>query len=840
MNHSHRFLPLLPFIALLLGAPVSNAQDALRGKALYLNTNGAALSCGNAACHGVDPTRDMNSVLKGANRASEILNAITDEPQMRFLSAYVSNQNALDIAAYLANPNVSAVPAITVAPTSVTFAATYVGSASAITALTVSNSGTGNLVLSNISLSGTNAAEFRVETSSTCRAGSTLSAGASCRVNLTLRPTATGAKSSALTIAHNAAGATSSVPLTGSASLPPMPAITVSPAAITFPATTAGSASAVYSVTVANTGTAALVFSAISTAGTNANDFRIEPTSTCSVTTGVPPSASCRVDLTYRPTVLGLETASLVLTHNAAGGPSSVALNGTATAAAAPTIALSANSLSFGPQEVGTQSALRTITVTNVGTGVLNVSTLTPGGSHVADFSRSGSCQAGMSLPASGGNCTLVFSFAPTAVGTRTSNLTIASNNSGGNVTISLTGNATSNIPVATITPAALTFSTQQVGTSSTAQAITVSNSGGGRLVISSVAISGMHFTQSGNCMGASLAAGQVCMLNVVFAPSASGSLASTLTVAHGAAGSPLSVALAGVGTSLPVPVLEASPSPMAFPGMTAVGQPSSADSVVITNAGPGSLTLGTISTNSNEFMLVGGTTGGCAAAMVLPQGASCSVDIRFSPGAPGARAGGLSVISSGTPSPLTVALAGDASAVAAPEINSDKTALDFGSASVASAPLTQSLSLSNPGSTNLDVSAVSIGAPFALGSGGSCESPSFSLTPGESCLLEVLFAPSAAGSQSGTLSVVSNAGNLTVNLAGEALTAPTANQNVGSNGTPQNAGGGGALEPSALLLLLVLAIGIMARQRVSGGTSPFCGAQSIGYGSSRPRLSLT
>ena len=48
-----------------------------------------------------------------------------------------------------------------------------------------------------------------------------------------------------------------------------------------------------------------------------------------------------------------------------------------------------------------------------------------------------------MALAASGGNCTLVFSFAPTAVGTRTSNITIASNNSGGNVTISLTGNAT-------------------------------------------------------------------------------------------------------------------------------------------------------------------------------------------------------------------------------------------------------------------------------------------------------------------------------------------------------------------------------------------------------------
>ncbi|MEO8186271.1 MAG: choice-of-anchor D domain-containing protein [Burkholderiaceae bacterium] len=808
-----RVPPSVLLVALLFGTPLAKSQDALRGKALYVNTNGAPLSCADSACHGLDPTRNMNNILNGANNAPKIQSAIAQEPQMMFLSAYVSNQNAVDIAAYLANPNVAAVPAIAVAPTSVTFASTYVGSASAIAALTVSNSGTGNLVLSSLNLSGANAAEFRVETSSTCRAGSTLATGASCRVNLSFRPTTTGAKSSALTIAHNAAGATISVPLTGSASLPPMPAITVSPAAITFPATTAGSASAVYSVTVANTGTAALVFSAISTAGTNANDFRIEPASTCSVTTGVAPGASCRVELTFRPTVLGSETASLVFAHNAAGGPSSVALNGTATAAAAPTIALSANSLNFGPQEVGTQSALRTITVTNVGTGVLTITTLTAGGSHVADFSRSGSCQAGMSLAASGGNCTLVFSFAPTAVGTRTSNLTIASNNSGGNVTVSLAGNATTNIPVATITPAALTFSTQQVGTSSAAQAVTLGNSGGGRLVISSVAISGLHFTQSGNCVGASLAAGQVCLLSVVFVPSASGSLASTLMVAHGAAGSPLSVALAGVGTTLPVPVLEASPSPVAFPGTTAVGQPSSAESVIITNAGPGSLTLGAISTNSSEFVLAGGTTGGCAAAMIIAQGASCSVDVRFSPAAPGARTGGLSIASTGTPSPLIVALAGDASAVAAPEISSDKTTLDFGSASIASQSPTQPLSLSNTGSTNLDVSAVNVGAPFALAPGGTCGSSSFSLTPGESCVLQVLFAPSATGAQSGTLSLSSNAGTLTISLVGESFAAPPANQNVTAGATPMNAGGGGAFEPS-VLLLLILAITIVNHRR--------------------------
>ncbi len=279
---------------------------------------------------------------------------------MKFLTAYVSAQNELDLAAYLANPNVSATPGIALAPTSLTFAATYVGSASAITSVTVSNPGTANLILSGLSLSGTNSSEFRLEPTSTCTASSTLVPGASCRVNLTFRPTSTGAKSANLAISHNAATGTSLVPLSGSASPPPMPAITVSPAAITFPSTTAGGSSAVYSVTAANAGTAPLSFSAISTSGVNANDFRIEPTSTCSTASSVAPGGSCRVDLTFRPTVIGTLTASLVFAHNAPSGSSSVALNGVATVAPTPTIALSSNTLSFGPLEVGTQSSPQT------------------------------------------------------------------------------------------------------------------------------------------------------------------------------------------------------------------------------------------------------------------------------------------------------------------------------------------------------------------------------------------------------------------------------------------------------------------------------------------------
>ena len=786
----------------------------MRGKTLYRTTNGAPIPCADAACHDIDPTKDKSGILKGANNAALIHTAIVSKvAQMKFLTAYVSAQDELDMAAYIANPNVAATPSIAVAPASLTFASTYVGSASAVASVTVSNSGTANLVLSSLSLSGTNAAEFRLEPTSTCTGGSTLVPGASCRVNLTFRPTSTGAKAANLALAHNAAAGTTLVPVSGTASPAPTPSITVSPAAITFPSTTAGGSSAVYSVTAANTGTAALIFSAISTSGVNANDFKIEPTSTCSISASVAPGGSCRADLTFKPTVLGALTASLVFAHNAPSGTSSVALNGMATAAPTPTIALSASSLSFGPQEVGSQSALQTITVTNVGSAALNISALTAGGSHVTDFPRSGTCQSGMTLAATGGNCTLVFAFAPTAVGARSSNLTIASNNSGGNVTVSLSGSATTNVPVAFASPASLSFGTQQIGTSSASQQVTVSNTGGGRLSIASLAFSTAHFSQSGNCVAASLAAGQSCTVNVVFSPSASGSLTSTLSISHGAAGSPLNIALTGIGSTLPVPVVQASPSSAAFPGVTVVGQPSAIQSIIISSAGPGSVTLGTLATSTSEFVIAGGNSGNCAAGMIVAQGASCTIDVRFAPSAAGARTGTLSVASNGTPSLLPVALAGDATSVASPGISSDRNSLNFGPIPVAAQSAAQQVWLTNTGSTNLDVTAVSAGAPFALAPGGTCATTTFSLTPGQSCMLQVQFAPTASGSQSGTLSFTSNAGSLAVALTGEGVATVTANQNVASAGAPLNAGGGGGVGPG--WLVLILAIGMMARRRL-------------------------
>jgi hypothetical protein len=171
-----------------------------------------------------------------------------------------------------------------------------------------------------------------------------------------------------------------------------------------------------------------------------------------------------------------------------------------------------------------------------------------------------------------------------------------------------------------------------------------------------------------------------------------------------------------------------------------------------------------------------------------------------------------LSIASDGTPATLSVALAGDASGVAAAAISADRTTLAFGTVSVASRSQAQPLWLTNTGSTNLDVTAVSVNGPFALATGGTCASTSFTVAPGQACLLLVEFAPMASGAATGTLSIVSNAGTLSVALAGDGFAAPNAGRDVGAGGAPSNTGGGGTLGPDVLALLLALAA--LARYR--------------------------
>jgi hypothetical protein len=95
--------------------------------------------------------------------------------------------------------------------------------------------------------------------------------------------------------------------------------------------------------------------------------------------------------------------------------------------------------------------------------------------------------------------------------------------------------------------PTALSFAGQAVGSKSSAQTVTVTNSGTAAAAISSVSASG-PFAATNTC-GSSLAAGASCTASVTFSPTAAGAASGTLTVASNATDASLTVGLSGTGT---------------------------------------------------------------------------------------------------------------------------------------------------------------------------------------------------------------------------------------------------------------------------------------------------
>ena len=93
---------------------------------------------------------------------------------------------------------------------------------------------------------------------------------------------------------------------------------------------------------------------------------------------------------------------------------------------------------------------------------------------------------------------------------------------------VSLSG--TGAAPAVSLSPTSLTFASQTVGTSSTAQAVTLTNSGNAALSVTSVAVSGTNasdFAQTNTC-GQARSGGANCTISVTFTPIAAGTRTAT------------------------------------------------------------------------------------------------------------------------------------------------------------------------------------------------------------------------------------------------------------------------------------------------------------------------
>lgn len=690
------------------------------------------------------------------------------------------------------------------------FGTSDVGVEAASAVLTIAN-GRATAVtysLGNIGSSSTGV-DFWLDGENDCT-GRQIPAGGSCSMTLHFRPIASGARPLSFTIVVDSV--THTVNLSGDGRTPTVPLFTPATRTLTPSAvlnTTTGTAS----TTVTNTGTAPLNLSGVSLGGTYAGEYTFGASNTCSTGASIPAGGSCTLAINFSPTgsTAGTHAASVNFTHNASTSPESIALNGDATVAQVPRISVDVVTMPFDPTQVGTSRSL-TANVSNIGNAALSFTSLAVSGTHASDFTRSGSCTTSSAV-AAGGGCTIVITFSPTLDTLRTATLSIVSNSSvSPTYSVPLTGTGTPvPTPQANLSATTLPFGNQTVGGVYLARQVTLSNPGTGPLSIASVSVSAGAFSidPSTTC-GSSLAVNASCNLAVRFAPTqAATDYSATLTVASNAAGPSRTVALTGRGTAAAAPVLVWSPAVTAVDfGTVVLGSTSSVRTVTVSNQGPGAATISLINIVGADAAQFTVTPRNCAAAGLLYEGSSCDLDLAFAPGLSGTRSAQVQFASTGSPPP-TLTLTGVGSGGAAPLGSLSENAVAFGTVRVGARSTPVEVTLISSGTTPLQVTALSATGPFSVSS-RTCPATPFDLPPGSRCVLTVSYAPSGGGTQSGTLSVASNAANgpLQAPLSGQGQAAPEE-----ANSGCSMARGDTPFDPVLWLLALAAAVVLWRRR---------------------------
>jgi hypothetical protein len=200
--------------------------------------------------------------------------------------------------------------------------------------------------------------------------------------------------------------------------------------------------------------------------------------------------------------------------------------------------------------------------------------------------------------------------------------------------------------PQIALSPSPRNFGPLEVGTSSAAQEMTVTNIGNAPMTISSI-VPGGDFSQTNTC-GEAIPAGASCVISVTFTPTAAGMRSGTITLTDNLKSSPQVIALSGVGV---VPTVSLSPASITFGGQS-IGTTSPAQMVTLTNTGNVLLMVSNIAVDGDFAQ-----TNNCGTE--VGAGLRCTIGVTFTPTADGTSSGQLAVTDNAPNSPQSVALTG-------------------------------------------------------------------------------------------------------------------------------------------------------------------------------------
>ncbi|HKF51101.1 MAG TPA: choice-of-anchor D domain-containing protein [Candidatus Acidoferrales bacterium] len=545
------------------------------------------------------------------------------------------------------------------------------------------------------------------------------------------------------------------------------------PGAANFGSFADGTTSPPVDVLVTNDGSAALNVSSVTITGPNFSDFSLT-INTCPASSPISPGKTCDLATTFDPSIIGPETASLQVSDDGIGSPQTLTLNGTGTGVG---VTLSpGNTLNFANTAQGAVSTPQSVTLTNTGSDNVNITQLPFQGTNPADFelSTSNTCASTASVLAPGTQCTIAVQFAPNEPNPPAGGLSLtaqdalsvadAVNNSTQTVTVSLSGTELPATPAIVFAPASLNFNSENVGSASAAQLITVTNTGSAPLAISSISVTGANtgdFPETNTCptAPATVAINGTCTISVRFQPTATGPRSAAVSVSDNANASPQTVALTGTGTAAGVTL---TPSSLTFAGQNAGTPPSTPQTITLQNTGSGPLTISSIGitgANSGDFAETNNCPGSSA---TLNVGQACSIAVTFAPAGTGPRSASFAVADDAVPSPQIVSLNGTGTM---PAVHLNLSSMAFASGIVGGVTASQQAQVTNTGNgplviTNVGFTGANPGDFQASGSCVGAGGSAVSIAAGSSCTVNVAFSPTATGSRSASLSVTDNAAN--------------------------------------------------------------------------------
>lgn len=307
-----------------------------------------------------------------------------------------------------------------------------------------------------------------------------------------------------------------------------------------------GTMSALQTVTVTNTGSVNLNISNLETSG----DFGV--LSYGAMDGPITPGGTRTIDVAFFPSSVGPKTGVLTITSDATSSPDTVDLSGNGVVGE---VSLNPSPLNFGYQQVGAASTPRTVTLTNTGGADLHVGVLTITGQFAL---ASNACDNVTLAP--NATCTFGVTFTPLSLGAKTGEVSIPSD-AGGKPpedrgtpsyphldTLPLSGNGA--YPELGVSTNALNFGNQLVGTTSTAQTVTLTNTGFIDLRVNVLGISGQFALSANHCNNLTILPGKTCTFGVTFTPLSANAKTGTVTIPSNATSSPDTVSLSGNGVS--------------------------------------------------------------------------------------------------------------------------------------------------------------------------------------------------------------------------------------------------------------------------------------------------